>query len=214
MELITRYIQHVDWCCEKSEMYESKLCAPLLSMEGMTGMKTRHFYNNICSLPGTRYLEIGTHAGSSICSAIYHNNNSIKLAMCVDNWSEFGGPKETFAKNLDTYKGETPVMFLESDCWAIDTQSLPKFNIYMYDAGHTVEDHEKALTHFVNCMDTIFIYIVDDWNWDQVRNGTYFGIEKAGLHIAYVRHFSSPCNGHADWWNGMAVFILQKPSQV
>ena len=29
-------------------------------MEGMSGKKPRHFYNNVCSMNDARYLEIGT----------------------------------------------------------------------------------------------------------------------------------------------------------
>ena len=38
----------------------------------MTGIKTRHFYNNILNTDDARYLEIGAWKGSSICSAMYN----------------------------------------------------------------------------------------------------------------------------------------------
>ena len=77
-------INHVNECFVNSDRNESKLSADILSMEGMSGTKTRHLYNNICSLSGANYLEIGVFRGSTFCSAIYGNN--IK-ATGIDNWS-------------------------------------------------------------------------------------------------------------------------------
>jgi hypothetical protein len=59
----------------------------------MTGVYTRHFYNNLLTMDDARYLEIGTWAGSSVCSAMFKNKAKV---VCVDNWSQYDGPKETF----------------------------------------------------------------------------------------------------------------------
>ena len=71
----------------------SKITNEIINMEGMSGTKTRHFYNNLLNTEDARYLEIGTWKGSSVCSAMYGNTAKI---ICIDNWSEFGGPKNEF----------------------------------------------------------------------------------------------------------------------
>ena len=38
----------------------SKVTNDILVMEGMSGTKTRHFYNNLLNIEDARYLEIGT----------------------------------------------------------------------------------------------------------------------------------------------------------
>ena len=75
----------------------SKVTPELLNMEGMTGKKTRHFYNNLMNKEDSRYLEIGTWKGSSVCSAMCGNKAKV---VCIDNWSEFGGPKNEFLQNF------------------------------------------------------------------------------------------------------------------
>ena len=57
--------------------------------------------------------------------------------VCIDNWSEFGGPKDEFLTNFNTYKGENDAEFIENDCFKVDVSQLPKFNMYMYDGNHT-----------------------------------------------------------------------------
>jgi len=64
-------------------------------MHGMSGIRMRHLYNNLCSFEGCRCLQIGIWTGSSVFAALAGNVGCSLSA--VDNWSEFGGPKEEFA---------------------------------------------------------------------------------------------------------------------
>jgi len=72
-------------------------------MEGMSSTKTRHFYNNLLQMTDARYLEIGTYKGSSVCSAMFNNRAKV---ICIDNWSEFGGPRSEFLINFKKYQGQ------------------------------------------------------------------------------------------------------------
>jgi hypothetical protein len=199
----------LEQCITNATQNKSRLTLDLLTMEGMTGQKTRHFYNNLVSKPGARYLEIGVHKGSSFCSAIY-GNTSLETAVAIDNWSEFGNVLNEFITNMNRFKPNDHVQFIESDCFNVDPLSLPKFNIYMYDGNHEYEAHKKALTHFYPCLDNEFIYVIDDWNWEFVRQGTLDAIKELNLFITWQKEIVSPFNGHPDWWNGMGIFVLVK----
>ena len=86
------WITHIDESFDKADKYISAIDTQILNIYGMSGKKTRHFYNNLGSKKDIRYLEIGVLTGSSTCSMI-SNNNIIKCT-AIDNWSEFGGPKD------------------------------------------------------------------------------------------------------------------------
>ena len=211
------YKEHIDKSFENAENHVSKIDEGILRMDGMTGKKTRHFYNNLLNIPDARYLEIGTWKGSSVCSAMCNNKATV---VCIDNWSEFGGPKYVFLRNFDMYKGENNATFIENDCFKVDTSKLPKFNIYMYDGNHLEESHYKALLHYYDCLDDIFIYIVDDWNWNTARDGTIHSIKKLNLKVLYERsirltwdesHTPQP-EARNTWHNGIYVAVLQKPA--
>lgn len=210
-----RYTAIIDTAFSNAESNISKINDEIINMEGMSGTKTRHFYNNLLNIEDGRYLEIGTWKGSSVCSAMYGNKNKV---VCIDNWSEFGGPKQEFLKNFEKFKGQNDATFIESDCFKVDVSLLPKFNIYMYDGNHTVDSHYNALYHYYNCLDELFIFIVDDWNWDGVREGTMSSIAKLNLKVLYEREVrltwdgshSSPDVGRKTWHNGIYVAILQK----
>ena len=200
---------------QNAENNISKITNDIIYMDGMSGTKTRHFYNNLLNSDDARYLEIGTWKGSSVCSAMCNNKAKV---ICIDNWSEFGGPKSEFLVNFEKFKGENDAMFIETDCYKLDVSVLPKFNIYMYDGNHSKDSHYMALLHYYDCLDDVFIFIVDDWNWQMVREGTYSGIQQLKLKILYEKEIrltwdnshTSPQLAKDTWWNGLYVAILQK----
>lgn len=209
------YKSIVELSFQNAENNISKITNDIINMEGMSGTKTRHFYNNLLNNKDARYLEIGTWKGSSVCSAMCNNKATI---LCIDNWSEFGGPKNEFLINFEKFKGENNATFIENDCYKIDVSTFPKFNIYMYDGNHTKDSHYKALLHYYNCLDDVFIFIVDDWNWIDVREGTMNSIRMLKLKVLYQKeirltsdnsHTSQP-QAKDTWWNGIYVAILEK----
>ena len=119
----------VEKAFKNAENNISKITNDIINMEGMSGKKTRHFYNNLLNTEDARYLEIGTWKGSSVCSAMCNNKAKV---ICIDNWSEFGGPKNEFLINFEKFKGKNDATFIENDCYKVDVSILPNFNIYMY----------------------------------------------------------------------------------
>jgi len=210
------YKNHVINAFQNADKGISKITFDITTMEGMTGLKTRHFYNNLLNIADARYLEIGTWKGSSVCSAMCGNEAKV---ICIDNWSEFGGPKSEFLFAFEKFKGKNDASFIESDCFKVNVSLLPKFNIYMYDGNHDAESHYNALLHFFNCLDDMFIFIVDDWNWKSVRDGTIDAIKKLNLKVLYENEIKTTNNdthpewgspGQKEWHNGIYVAVLQK----
>jgi hypothetical protein len=141
--------------------------------------------------------------------------------LIIDNWSDFGGPKDEFLRNFNMFKGENNATFIESDCFKVDVSKLPKFNIYMYDGEHSKENHSRALTHFYDCLDDTFVFIVDDWNWRHVREGTLESFQHLKLNTLYSKEIRTTYNDRdvifgspeqRAWHNGIYVAILQKSS--
>jgi len=210
-------ISHLKRAIVSAEMGISKIDQDIINMEGMSGTKTRHFYNNLLTMDDARYLEIGTWKGSSVCSAMCGNSASV---LCIDNWSLFGGPKNEFMANFQKYKGKNIAGFLEQDCFSVDVGSLPKFNIYLFDGDHSVESQRKALTHYIDCLEDEFILVVDDWNWEDVRRGTMEGINELKLHIKWYHEIRLTDNNmhtpqpqaSQTWWNGIFMAVMSKHS--
>ena len=60
-------------------------------------------------MDNAQYLEIGTWKGSSVCAAMCNNIR----CLAIDNWCEFGGPKEDFLINFNNFKGENNAIVIE-----------------------------------------------------------------------------------------------------
>jgi hypothetical protein len=194
-----------------------KLPPDLLLMHGMSGRKYRYFINNLIgSMPDARYLEIGTWAGSTLCSAIYGNTVT---AFAVDNWSEFGAPVTEFFRGLSYFASETTsISFVTSDFRKVPYGQFGKFNVYFFDGPHSEHEQYLALQIVQDALDDEFVFIVDDWNWEAVRKGTRDAIRDTGLRVSYeIEIRTSLDETHpevrmekSDWHNGYYIAVLSK----
>jgi hypothetical protein len=220
------YINNLKNAIEKSfsnaDNNSTKLSDEIFKLEGMTGRKTRILYNSlleeVSKFTDVRYLEIGAWYGSSTCSALYKNN--IKYCTIIDMWNEFGGNKELLSSNINTFCGsgsEINFKIIDGDSFNSENIKLAKevglYNIYLYDGCHKPESHAKALTEYIDLMDNIFIYIVDDLNWpDHVYKPTYEAFKKLNLKILYKNEVFTNYDKerHSSYWNGVGIYVLQK----
>lgn len=215
MTLAEKYIAHIEKCFEKAYAHESKITDEINAIPSMTGILTRHFYNNLLDFEDARYLEIGAWSGGSTSAALIGNKARV---IVIENFSGFGGPRNEFLSNLKKYTGENGVTFLEEDCFKAPVDVLPKRNMYLFDADHSEQSQFDAINYFLPCLDEIFIYIADDWNFKPVRRGTERAIKKNKLEILYERKIrltknnehTPPEEAKKDFWNGIGVFILKK----
>lgn len=204
-------INFVRQAIDRSESFLSKVPEDMWFFGGhMTSPRSRHLLNNICSFSDVRYLEIGVHKGASLIGALY--NNKINYAYAIDNWSEFGNHIEELHSNINKYIPNCPLKFFNMDAFKIEITSLPKFNIYFYDGGHSTIDQERAFTYFNSCFDDVFIAIVDDWMWDQVREGTFNAFSKLNYTLLFEKEVALRYNNDIPW-RFMYVCIIKKNNQ-
>jgi hypothetical protein len=186
-------------------------------MEGMSGKKYRYFINNLVeTTPDARYLEIGSHAGSTACSAVW--GNKVK-ATCIDNWSEFGGPKDIFMQNIKAASSpDVDFTFIESDFRKVDYSSIGKYNIYMFDGPHFEQDQYDGIELVQDALDDQYVLIVDDYNWEIIRRGTEQALEHVGHKIlAKIEVSTYIGDGHpvishqySDWHDGYLIALVSK----
>jgi hypothetical protein len=203
-------LNHVITCLRKAENNESNVTEDILKYKGMSGYKTRHFYNNICSLPNCRYLEIGTYHGSSSISAIYKNQVD---ALFIDNWSLFDGDKNIFYRAIEKFNTGSKVQVIDNDCWKINDDEIDqKFNVYLYDGGHDYDDHYKAISLYHSKLEDNCIVLIDDWNWESVRKGTFDAFADLKIDVKFKYEIFTPEPhyelGITNWWNGIGIFII------
>jgi len=241
MNRVDRYIERVEHAIFRADIEKkTKLPMEVFGISGMSGVKNRIFLNELVK-PDTRYLEIGVWRGSTFISALY--DNTYDVAFAIDNFSEFqnvpifgekvsdtfsyttldaSGPNNVevmFKENCEKAKdGLGEFTFINSDCFALPADkllSIKNINTYLFDGGHTEEDHIQALTYYYPCLSDVFILVVDDWNHHPVRKGTYEGFLQTNLKVHKQWIMKSEGNSEKyGWWNGYYMAVCEKRTGV
>jgi hypothetical protein len=190
----------------------------VMNLQGMSGRKYRRFVNRLVNAtPDAAYLEIGSWSGSTACAAIA--GNRIRVT-CIDNWSQFDGPKGEFERNIaSVLSTQTDFRFIESDFRSINYRDLgTPFNIYLFDGPHKYQDQYDGIVIAQPALAGVYILIVDDWNWPSVRRGTYDALKALGTEVLYsieIRTTQTDCrpmqgSQKTDWHNGYFFAACKK----
>lgn len=202
----TTLVQHVATSIARAERRESRLDRAAFQARGFTSPKVRHLLNNLGSLDGLDYLEVGVHRGATFVAANYRN--ALASAVAVDNWSEFaegGIVKAEFLHHCATLLRPGSYSVLEQDCFTVAPAQLrAPVNFYLYDGEHSHESQRRALTHYLPMLDDVFIFVVDDYTWESARAGTRQAIAELDLAVVYQHELVD------GWWNGLYVAVLAK----
>lgn len=210
-------IPNIEYCLEQALNDNSEIPDYSLQIPGMSGIKYRHFINNLLrSLENPKYLEIGTWKGSTLCAAIGGVNGVSALA--VDNFKYGGATWDEVHENIDKVKTEdSTIKVINSEFVDFDYTAYGKFDVYLYDGGHTEEEHYDAIVRAVPALEDISIIIIDDWNnhgdtVSHIKTGTYNGFKDSGLEILYKFEVETGVNPPfpSEWHNGYGVFLVKK----
>lgn len=210
------WIRHIISAFDTANAEGSRLSAEVLNIRGMCGRRNRHFLNALCGFEGCRYLEIGSHAGASTCAAMFGNEIS---AVAIDDWSQFGGPRDEFIANTGAYRGASSLRTIEQNCFTVDPETLGNFDVFYYDGAHSANAHSKAIRRFYDCLGERAAIVIDDWNWPQVRKGTGEAIAALDIPIVFEKEIILPSTdvvdmprhrGRDTWWNGIYVMVVDK----
>jgi hypothetical protein len=196
---------------------ESPLPTEIRDIDGMSGQKYRAFINRLVrSCPNPRYLEVGSWTGSTAIAALSGNGAS---ALCIDNWSQFGGPKDQFFQNIETILSEKiQFKFMECDFRSVDYESIGKFNIYLFDGPHEEADQYDGIVIAQPALTETFFLVVDDWNWREVRVGTLSALAASRCQLECSIELRTTLDGshpshsgkQSDWHNGYFIAVVRK----
>jgi hypothetical protein len=195
-------------CIDNSLKEKSKLNGNILSIDGMSSRFNRHLLNNIgAEFESFNYLEVGVHKGSTYISSLYENN--IINAWGIDDWSQFGDQSVIFLDNCRKFN--VPTKFIGLNCFNIDSNAIRNIDFYFYDGNHYAYETKRGLIHFYNSFSDEFLYVIDDYDWAEIQEGTREAINSCNFKIRYENYLKSGVMNNSDgWWNGLGIFILQK----
>ena len=210
---------------------EEEFGTALLKIFGMSGVKWRHFLNNLMSAKDVSYLEIGSHSGSTFCSAIYKNRD-LGHAQTIDNWAQFGNKKKVLVDNIGNtmlksdFAKDKIIKVTESDFYEYDYSKIPgEVDVYFFDGPHKEKFQYDGVKIVFDHLADIFILLVDDWNWGGPRRGTEKALLELDVNVLHQTEiytggeYFDPKTGkinrfqNSDWHNGVAIFVCEKINQ-
>lgn len=217
-------IELIENAIEKAIRRESKLSPFAMSVPMLGSLQIRHLLNNLGAISSS-FIDVGSHVGGSYCSTVFNNNNLDDVA-AVDSWAsditEGHRHEEHFRENAAMFtpanvEKPTLINIIKSDAFEVDLTLFDgkKIDLYSYDAGHSFDDQKNALLYYKPVLADEFIYVCDDFNYGDVKQGTFAGIQEGEYEILYFRELSND-DPHSDehnneqWWRGYGVFLLKK----
>lgn len=207
---MVEHIQHIEDSILNATNGKSKLTSDILAIDGMSSSSNRHLLNNLVDIPDINYLEIGVWKGSTFISALYQNN--VSSAYAIDDWSQFMeyDLKGCFLNNCNNFN--INYKLIEDNCFAVDLSNIKsKIDVFFYDGNHDRKLTRNAIVYYYNVLADEFMYIIDDYDWDDVNYGVDDAIVKMGLDVIYKKHLhSNGMNDTETWWNGIGIFIFRK----
>jgi hypothetical protein len=237
MSQAEKLINRVEVALANANAEQTKLTdQQLVNLKGLSSKKIRILLNELIK-EDTNYLEVGTFTGSTFVNAMYGNKpmsaTVIDSFSAEDSWEMDMKVDVTYHGNK--IKNGLFLLFLENcrrnniqdftcvqgDCFNLlfpDKYEIRNVDTYLFDAGHSKEDHTKAITYYLNNLADVFIYIVDDWNDPIVREGTRLGFESSFVKIhkeweifSEVKMIGKERHYDKDWWNGYYIAVCEKP---
>lgn len=152
------------------------------------------------------FVNVGVWHGYTFLSGII--NNPIKKCIGIDNFSEFGGPREEFLQRFRSLSNENH-SFHEIDY--IDYFShvhQGEIGFYIYDGEHSYEHQLKGLQVAEPFFGDDCIIMIDDTNWEQVRKATFHFLLNSKNKYQVLADIPTQHDSHPTYWNG--IILLKK----
>jgi hypothetical protein len=165
----------------------------------------------VSQMPGNlAFVNVGVWNGFTFLAGMIGNAN--KTCIGVDNFSEFGGPRDDFMARFERYRSPNH-HFYDADYSdyfaALHNQPI---GFYIYDGDHSYENQLRGLQLPEPFFADNCIVLVDDTNWPEPRQATLDFIDQSphGYRIAFDASTSGNC--HPTFWNG--VMVLQRTGRA
>ncbi len=193
---------------------------PLVDIKGLSSPKVCNFLNQLVAHmdPGENYLEIGCFQGLTLMSAAYKNRGKTCIACDkIRFWGRHTGfgfmVKRALYGNMKRYgdQAATIVFHHMKSQRLFKKQLVPSpVGVYFYDGDHSYSATKQHVVVAAPLLSEKSVLLMDDWNDPAIQRGTYDGFRQAGLEVLWERELAGENFNTSGWWNGLAVFYLQR----
>ena len=212
-----KVIAKVQAAIDAAWQHQSGLPEFARKVPGLISDKQRHLLHNLCSAPGTVYLEAGLWQGASLIAALAGNERQVQKAYAIDDWyycSSGRGAKELFDRHVSTHLGGygERLRVFDENLFDFDPSRLTDLaTVFYYDADHLRTG--EGVLHFADVLSDPCIIVLDDW--DHPAHGVQAQWRTAVREgpLSIVQEWELPSRHKADlalWWCGVYVAVIER----
>lgn len=156
--------------------------------------------------PEDCYLNIGTWRGFSFFAGCSVPD---RWSIGVDDFSQFGGPREDFMKVYNADFQHARTLFFDMDYrkfFASEMTALKrKVGLYFYDGAHDYTSQYRALEVAEPFLAENALIVVDDTNHAPARQATLTWIAERHPQYVVACDALTAHKGHPTFWNGLLI---------
>jgi hypothetical protein len=181
------------------------LLAPLLTIPRMGRLAFAGILNTIVRRmnPEHAFVNVGVWHGFSLLAAMAGNDD--KVCVGIDNFSEFGGPRDEFLRRFLDRRSPRH-RFYNQDYEDFFAAGLDRpVGSYFYDGAHDYEHQYRGLMAAEPLYAEGAVIVVDDINWAAPREATLQFAGDSRLEWTVVIDQTSASDNHPALWNGTMV---------
>ena len=152
------------------------------------------------------FVNVGVWNGFTLLAGIMNNRD--KRCVGVDNFSQFGGPRDQFLEEFNKYKSSNH-FFYDMDYKDYFTNiHTGEIGFYLYDGEHSYENQMEGLQVAEPFFSQNCYILVDDTNWDAPRQATLDFMQRSSNEYKILLDRTTCKNRHPTFWNG--IMLLQR----
>jgi hypothetical protein len=183
-----------------------KRLRPLLDVPRMSTFAIAAMINEgVRRMPaGQRFVNVGVWCGFTYFAGLVGNTE--KSCVGVDNFSEFGSPRDLFLQRFDAHRSASH-RFYEMDFadYFRDVHRAP-IGFYIYDGSHDYASQLEGLRAAEPFFAPGCVVLVDDTNWNAPRQAALDFVAQSRYEYRTLLDATTRENLHPTLWNGLMIF--------
>jgi len=136
--------------------------------------------------------------------------NDNQYCIGVDNFSEYGGPKDDFFDQFMKYRSHNHQFYEMDYVDYFKCYDGAPIGVFIYDANHSYENQRRALELAEPHFSDDCVILIDDINYDEVHHATCDFVKSSSQQYRTLFHQETYCNSHPTFWNGISVMQLDR----
>ena len=153
---------------------------------------------------GATFVNVGVWNGFTFLCGIA--SNAGRRCVAIDNFSEFGGPKDAFLPRFEARRTDKHEFYEMDYEEYFLTRHQDPIGFYIYDGEHSYHHQLRGLEVAEPFFDERCVVLVDDTNDEEPRRATLDFINRSPGKYRLLLDRTTQCNQHPTFWNGVMVF--------